>query len=158
MGQWTFGIMYGVRQSDVAAELYEEDTYERGLLNRWEIECRPLIEDHDANAHEWVMAKPGRRPYERMRGEERYVPRMEHDGRPNLLGFFVTVGASGRGGLPSMNDTAFAFSAKSLREDPRFALAYRNARRRWSRFARWATSQGVTLPRARLWITNTEVA
>ena len=41
---------------------------------------------------------------------------------------------------------------------PDGAEAYRNARRRWWRFVRWARTQGVELPRPRLWITGTEVA
>lgn len=148
MGQWTFGILYGIEEPSnivLRDDEYRAPIETRGLFDRWEHECKSLIEAHEEKHGAWT-------------GTARYVPDTEADGEPNLVGFFITAGASGKVGLPSMNDTAIPFSAKALREDPRFARAYRNARRRWNRFAKWATAQGVTLDKPRVWLTGTEVA
>ncbi len=155
MGQWTIGVLYGC-ESPEGVTLYDDDSDEGGLLDKCDGAFRDAILAHDEACTAKVMAKPGRMPYDYEDGRSRYVPDWETDGKPHLLGFWVAAGASGKNGLPSLNRKAVALEDIPTTEP--YARAYRNARRRWRRFARWAKTQGVTLPKPRLYLTPTEVA
>ena len=158
MGKMTMGILLGVRVPD-GVELCN-DGDDSGLLDRWSLACRDRIVDHNRAVHSWVMSRPGRMPYMRISGAERYVPGWPPD--VDLIGFWIAAGASGLPGLPILGEwqspgyIPVGFSRAGVREA--YPRAYRNARIRWRRFARWAEAQGVTLPRATLWLTPTEVA
>jgi hypothetical protein len=158
MGQTTVGVLYGIKAPAgvvLRDERYRAPIATRGLLDRWEHECNALIEAHDEKLDAWVMAKPGRMPYQREDGTARYVPDHEYDGG-DLVGFWIAAGASGKDGLPRLR--TLVVSKEAIRTTEPYARAYRNARRRWRRFAKWAAAQGVTLPKPRLWVTETEVA
>lgn len=154
MGQTTIGILYGVKAHD-GLVLYSEDG-DSGLIERWQHECSALIKAHQAKVDAKVVSTPGMMPWMLERGEARYVPDCEWESNPPLFGFWVAAGASGKNGLPNLNYLSVPLA--DLRTTEPYARAYRNARRRWARFARWARAQGVDLPEARLWMTMTEVA
>ncbi len=155
MGQMTIGILFGVAVPG-GLVLYDDEDYEKGLLDRWQAANADAI----TARQEWITARVmsgcGKMPYEFESGDDRIVPDMESDSRPQLLGFWVCAGASGKNGLPNLHYLAVPLAA--IRTTEPYARAYRNARRRWWRFVRWARTQGVDLPRPRLWITPTEVA
>lgn len=77
MGQITTGIMWGVRVPEGVC-MWDDENF-AGLLDRWCDECEPLIGAHDAKVEAWVAAKPGRMPWHRMDGRDRYVPDYEPD-------------------------------------------------------------------------------
>jgi len=155
MGQMTVGILYGVRWPE-GLVLYSDEEGEKGLLDRWYDANREAI---DAR-YEWIkarcMAKPGTMPYQFEGGSARIIPDAEYDNDPPLMGFWICAGASGKDGLPRMESLAMP-TAKVRTVEP-YAKAYRNARRRWGRFARWARAQGVEVGKPRLWRAETEVA
>lgn len=153
MGQMTYGVLLGCAQPE-GVNLYDEDydapMERRGLLNRWEKQvCASKIEALTRS----LAARNLRGGH--WRAERCYVPVLEYDA--DLLGFWCAVGASGKEGLPSLQEP-FALSTKAFREHPTYAKAYRKARRRWRRFARWAATQGVSLPKATLYLARVEVA
>ena len=158
MGQMTVGILFGVRAPE-GVELFS-DSLERGanegLLDRWSRECEALIDAHRAMVNAKVRATPGVMPYHFEGAHDRYVPDAMHDNDPYLIGFWICAGASGKDGLPHMENLAMPTS--KVRTVEPYAKAYRNAKRRWSRFAKWARAQGVDLPKPRLWRAETEVA
>ena len=153
MGQITIGILFGV-QAPEGVELYSDDS-ESGLLERWYDRNAAAI----AARRQWIdrrcMSVPGTMPWQFESGEQRIVPDLETETETPMLGFWVAAGASGKSGLPYLGA---AVPLSAIRTTEPYARAYRNARRRWWRFVRWARTQGVELPRPRLWITQTEVA
>lgn len=154
MGQTTIGILFGVQEPE-GVELYSDDG-ESGLLERWQAENIAAIIARRRWIDEQCMDRPGTMPYEFESGEARIVPDLETETGTPMLGFWVAAGASGKDGLPNLLNLPVPLAA--LRTTEPYARAYRNARRRWWRFVRWARTQGVELPRPRLWITGTEVA
>mgnify|MGYP000853175546 CR=1 FL=1 len=152
MGQMTYGVLLGCKMPE-GVTLYDDEydtpMEKRGLINRWQDACA----DNIAALKEKLEARGARGMFWRAKGC--YVPDLEYDS--GLLGFWCAVGASGKEGVPFLEE-AFALSAKAFREHAVYGKAYRKARRRWRRFARWAATQGVTLPKARLYLTMTEVA
>lgn len=132
MGQMTVGIMLGVHEPD-GVEMLDEEHFEAGLLDRW----RRVVE---TSAFPFSVR----------------VPELENDGDPPRVGFWICVGATGRDGLPRLLDLRMPLA--QVRTDPRYESAYRAARRRWVRFARWAHAQGVELGNPRLMRVDTEVA
>jgi hypothetical protein len=165
MGQMTMGILLGVRAPE-GVEMHS-DEHEHALLDVWYEACRGDIRAHDARVNAWVMAKPGRMPYQRTDGCERYIPDSDYD--TGLVGFWVAAGASGKNGLPALGAwqrpgyIAVPMSAAGAREA--FPKAYRNARARWRRFREWCSAHR-DLPGAEylattsptLWLAPTEVA
>lgn len=156
MGQMTVGIMLGIEVPEGLA-LHDEDwdkPYDQhmGLLDRWERACEDEVQALQAKLDAKVRA--GKMAPWDARADKRYIPDEAHDGTPQLLGFWVAVGASGEGGVPSLGTAPLG----SIRTTEPYAKGYQRARRRWWRFARWARAQGVTLPKPRLWIAETEVA
>lgn len=157
MGQTTVGILFGVRSpEDVELRDEESDDEPTGLLDRWERECVQLIAAHDDNRDALIRATPGLMPYEVEDGTARYVPDVEYDSDPPVFGFWIAVGASGKAEVPSLEN--LAMPAARVKTDERFVKAYCSAKRRWSRFARWARAQGVEVGKPRLWRVETEVA
>lgn len=166
MGQTTMGIMWGVRVPEGVALVTDESD---GLFDVWaQGDARSLIDAHDAKVRAWAAAKPGRYPWRRMDGRDRYVPQEEWDA--GVCGFFVAVGASGREGIPSLGGW------KSLGYTPvemtragvklAFPKAYRNAVARYARFRRWcaenrgfvAGAEHFATTKPTLWLVPTEVA
>lgn len=136
MGQSTFAVLYGIAEEGL--DLGSED---EGTLCAWHQECADKIKAYDKRHGSW-------------RGEAAYIPNRPYEASLPLLGFYIAVGASGKRGVPSLE--AFTLSRAGVREA--FPDGYKAARRRWRRFAKWAATQGVTLPKARLYLTETEVA
>ena len=148
MGQWTTGLLYGCEKpSGVDWYGEEEDSPPdyRGVSRA----CAEAFADEIA-----ALSKSGKlKNYER--AEKRFVPDWETCGDADLLGFWVAAGASGKPGCPSLNR---AVPVAEIRTCKAYRVAYKNARVRWRRFAKWAASQGIVLPKARLYLTETEVA
>jgi hypothetical protein len=159
------GILWGVRVPDTIT--LRDDSDNSGVLDRWDYECTDLIAAHDAETAAWVQAKPGRMPWRRTSGVRRYVPDWPSD--VHMAGFWIAVGASGEGGLPTLGGwqspgyIPVAMSPSGVREV--FPKAYRNARARWRRFREWANAHreiagcdhfATTAPS--LWLLPTEVA
>lgn len=89
--------------------------------------------------------------------EDAYVPRRPNpdDAKPDdLVGFYVCRGYHDHAESHQLP----AVSLAEMRVDERTARVIRRCRRRWSRFARWARSQGVEFGKTRIWRTRTEVA
>jgi len=152
MGQMTYGVLLGCAMPEGVTlydDEYDAQMEKRGLINRWQDACAGNI----AALKEKLEARGARGML--WRAKDCYVPDLEYDA--NLLGFWCAVGASGKEGVPSLEEP-FALSAKAFREHPTYAKAYRKARRRWRRFARWAATQGVALPKPKLHLAMTEVA
>lgn len=152
MGQMTVGILYGCKPPK-GVLLHDEEAYESGLFDRWYKASAAAIEAAQAKINAECQANPGmgyRLAY------EEFEPAHELDGDVELLGFWIAAGASGKSGLPRLETPTP--NAKRLCAREPYATAYRNAVERWGRFAAWAATQGVKLPRAKLWVTQTEVA
>lgn len=154
MGQMTVGIMLGVESPENIRDADWSKPYNQHtkLLDRWERECAVRIDALRTKLRAKVAE--GRMHSWDAHAEERYIPDVTHDGERDLLGFWIAVGASGKGGIPTLGTVALG----AVRTTEPYAKAYQRARRRWWRFARWARTQGVTLPKPRLWIAETEVA
>lgn len=148
------------------AELWDDENF-AGLLDRWCDECEPLIDAHDAKVEAWVAAKPGRMPWRRMDGRDRYVPDYEPDA--GVAGFWIAAGASGKDGLPILDEwkspgyTPVEMTRAGVRSA--FPKAYRNAVARWARFRRWcdthrdlAGAEHFAQTAPSLWLVPTEVA
>ena len=151
MGQLVIGIMLGVRPPEGVELRDEESDAPAGLLDRWEDTCRGAIDR--------LQAKLNADPQHggECTAAERYVPDVVWD--EDALGFWVAVGVEGRTGLdgyPSLPRTSAP--ARIVKEDETYAPAYKAARRRWARFARWARGLGVELGKPRLMRVETEVA
>lgn len=158
MGQLTVGILYGCKIPDDVLLLTEDAEVDgdEGLLDRWAEVNRAEIEAADKAVEGACALYPGVMPYEFESGCDRFVPDMEYDGGEPLMGFWIAAGASGKNGIPRLR--ALVVDAKKLSTEEPYAKAYRKAVERWDRFAAWAKSRGVKLPKARLWVTQTEVA
>ena len=165
MGQTTMGIMWGVRVPEGVC-MWDDENF-AGLLDRWCDECEPLIDAHDAKVEAWVAAKPGRMPWRRMDGRDRYVPDYEPDA--GVAGFWVAAGAGGKDGLPILDEwkspgyTPVEMTRAGVRSA--FPKAYRNAVARWARFRRWcdahrdlAGAERLAQTAPSLWLVPTEVA
>ena len=151
MGQWTIGLMYGcplpegVRWHGDAEPSGDGYVWKDGM----EDTCRKAFA-----AEIEAFEKSGKVP-RFGRAERRYVPDLETEQGANVLGFWVAAGASGKAGCPSLNRSV---PVAEIRTCKAYRRAYKNARIRWRRFARWAATQGIALPKARLWLLETEVA
>lgn len=131
--------------------------FKDALFYKWERACADKIK----------AVSEGGKLARHERPESRFVPGTEYVERRGpyparkvlsamtLMGFWVAAGASGKPGCPYFGG---AVPLSGLAESAQYAAAANRARLRWSRFARWARKQGVKLPRARLYLTETEVA
>lgn len=133
MGLMTHALLYGIEQPE-GVDFYGDHG---GLLREWKAKHQERIDRHSAR-YGWG------------RGENAYIPQDPYRSDDNLLGFLVAVG-TGEDGIPALEGCALA----EVREV--YATSYKRARRRWRRFARWCAGKGITLPRARLYLTETEV-
>lgn len=72
---------------------------------------------------------------------------------PWLVGYWLALGGSGMESVDYLGDPAKPLDAYAK------GAAYQRAKRAWDRFAKWARAEhGLKLPRAKLWLTATEVA
>jgi hypothetical protein len=142
MGQTINVLMYGCR---IPEELDVEE-----LIEKWGQVISPKVEAYELwlrsrSNSSWTIAKHA------------FVPKspMPDDARPDaLLGFFVC-----RGDYDSAESHRFpAMTFAEMQRTEPMASVLKRCRRRWSRFQRWARTQGVTLGKARVWRTRTEVA
>lgn len=158
MGQMTVGILYGCKPPKglVLRDDFAETPEDAGLLYRCDMAFNDQIAARQAEIDAACMATPGTMPYEFEGASAVFVPDWETDAEEELIGFWVAAGASGKNGLPTLG--LIPVNAKRLCAREPYATAYRNAVERWDRFAAWAATQGVKLPRAKLWVTQTEVA
>lgn len=165
MGQTTMGILWGVTVPK-GIVLMDDDT-DNGVLDHFDRACVELIDAHDAKRGAWVKAKPGRMPWHRVSGRDRYVPDWPPD--VNVVGFWIAAGASGKDGLPDLMEWQRPgyIPVEMTRAGVRavFPTAYRNARARWRRFRVWCDANrnvpgaehfAQTAPS--LWLLPTEVA
>lgn len=74
---------------------------------------------------------------------------------PDLIGFWVAVGASGKKDCPSLDK---GFRLHGFCNVPAYRTAFRRAFRAWGHFAKWAATQGYTFDAPELWLVETEVA
>lgn len=141
MGQSVNALLYGVRIPD-GIDL-------EALRDRWADYIAPKVEAFDAR----LQGKPG---YAWWRAEQAYVPKSPcpDDAMPdNLIGFYVC-----RGHYDDASSHRFpAMTFAEMRKRPPTATIIKRCRRRWSRFARWARTQGVEFGKPRIWQTRTEV-
>lgn len=140
MGQMTTGIMVGIIEPDGM------DLYGAGVISKWEKACGKEIK---------ALEKSGTLAiYER--AASRFVPDMEGCANVSLCGFWIAVGASGKGGVADMPAALDMLAIESI--EP-YATAIVTARERWQRFAAFAWEHtSVALPPARLLLADTEVA
>jgi hypothetical protein len=160
----TIGILWGVAAPetvDLRCDEFNGSEGESGLLDIWEHECSDAIEAHNVAREAWAAAKPLRLLGDRIGGRDRYVPHYDPDSRPLLLGFWIALGTRGAAGVPPINaglpgaSRAVVLSAAGVCDA--HPVAYRNARRRWRRFARWsAEERGVVFPTACLWLAQAD--
>ena len=141
MGQQTFAILYGIEQPE-GVDLFGEDG-DDGLVGEWEKACGARIRRYEE--------RHPRTSWQMPRGSDVYVPDSPYESHVGLLGFYVAVGASGKAGIPALEGCALA----DVRTE--YADSYKAARRRWGRFAKWCRAEGIVLPKARLYLTETEV-
>ena len=167
MGQTTIGILFGVQEPE-GVELYSDDG-ESGLLERWQAENIAAIIARRRWIDEQCRARPGTMPYEFESGEARIVPDLETETGTPMLGFWVAAGASGKDGLPILDEwkspgyTPVEMTRAGVRSA--FPKAYRNAVARWARFRRWcdahrdlAGAERLAQTAPSLWLVPTEVA
>lgn len=141
MGQSSQAIMYGVPETKGADFHGEEDD---GLFERYRKARAVEIADFD-KAH---PRKSWRDPH----GEDVIVPQSPCESDLPAAGFYVACGGSGMAGIPYLEATAVDEIATT------YAESYAEAVKRWDAFAAWCADQGVTLPPAKLYLTETETA
>lgn len=146
MGQTTYAVLYGV---EIPKDLPIHDDWSNdrevpGLLSRWLDAIQDKVTSYDKRHPNRHWSKPD--------GHAVYVPGTPYEATLQLVGFYVAVGASGRAGVPYLT----GFPLHDLRA--KFPDAYKAARRRWRRFAKWAAAQGHVMPKARVYLTEMEVA
>lgn len=137
MGQNTYALMFGVEDGP------EVDWAGEEIIGEWGKVCADKIKA-------WEKRHPHkswRDPY----GRDVYVPATTYEADPPLVGFYIAVGASGKAGIPNLEGCAIG-DVKA-----HYADAYKAARRRWRRFAKWATAKGIALPKARIFLTEAEI-
>lgn len=145
MGQSIDVLLYGVRiPGGVDLE---------SLCEKWEEHVHPKV----ANYEERLRGRGMAACFSWRLARQAYVPECPcpDDADPDdLVGFFVC-----RGDNDSASSHRFpAMTFAEMRRTEPTAAIIKRCRRRWSRFARWARSQGVELSKARIWRTRTEVA
>jgi hypothetical protein len=138
----TYALLYGVEHPE-GADLFGEDGDE-GLIGKWEDACADRIDRFETKHPQGSWRDPD--------GRDVYVPDSPYESTIPLIGFYVAVGASGKAGVPGLEGFALT-GAKA-----KYADAYKAARRRWRRFTKWCATQGIIMPKARLYLTETEVA
>ena len=141
MGQMTYALLYGIEHPE-GVDLFGEGIGSGGLMREWENACKPQIDAFVARC---------KRHESRFGARDRYIPDSPYQSTLPLLGFYVAAGASGMTGIPYLE----GFAISEVRD--LYAKECKNARRRWRRFAKWCASKGITLPKARLYLTETEV-
>lgn len=140
MGKNTLGIMYGVVIP--RAELYDEEELGYPLFDKAYDYFSKKI-DAVKNLDDYEMA------------QSRYIPEFNvHDGKM-LIGFWVAVGASGKGGIPYLGDGFLPMD--DIGQNPEFKKSLKKAQDRWNRFDNWA-SREIIFPPADTWLAQTEVA
>jgi hypothetical protein len=142
MGQNTYALMFGVEECDEIDWSGEDG--DSGIIGEWGKVCAEKIKA-------WEKRHP-RKSWSDPYGRNVYVPATTYEADPAIVGFYIAVGASGKAGVPNLEGCAVG-NVKG-----RYPEAYKAARRRWRRFAKWATAKGVALPKARIYLTETEVA
>lgn len=105
------------------------------------------LESWEDGWYEVIGTKDGYNP--------RKGPRLAAPEAPDIIGFWVAVGASGKRGVPILDDVA----TDDIRRHPEIGPAYGAAVAAWAPFAAWMMKKHlVTLPEPRLWLVQTEVA
>ena len=134
MGQMTVGIMWGAPLPK-GVKAYDDEADDGGLFERY---TEHAVGEYTERGDWW-----GRRTKE--------VP-AESEER-NVAGFWIALDCGGdEYGVGEVKDAPLSKAPTTYR------AALRKAKARWSKFAAWARTQGVKLPRARLWLATTEVA
>ncbi len=94
--------------------------------------------------------------YKAGRGPKPATPTGDAD-MPDLIGFWVAVGASGEDGYPYL-DQSFPLNLAGFLTVPEYKKAYDRAQKAWTKFAAWAEKKGHKFGEPRLWLVQTEVA
>lgn len=150
MGQTTQAIFYGVREAEGAWPVDEDG--EMAALRPWTKVNAKAIEARRAALGAAIRSGEVR-PYE-VDADGEFVPERVY-GTACFVGFFVACGASGRPNAVALDEPV---ALDEIATTEPYAGAYRRAVARWDAFAAWAQSTGLTLPPARLWLCETEVA
>jgi len=130
MGQTVMGVMLGVEAASIEAKGVElHNDGETGLLERWERE--------GDKGH---------------KGRGRFRLRHTFEADPEVFGYFVACDHGDENGVDDLDGRAVR-----LDEFAR-GKGFVRAQAAWKRFAAWAKTQGVTLPKPALWLVPTEVA
>ena len=145
MGRSINVLLYGVRIPDgLDYEALEE------LCGKWSDHVEPRVEAFEKRL-------PQDDPCSGSLARQAYEPEwpMPDDAKPdNLIGFYICRGY--HDDAESHQFPAMTFA--EMRTRPPTAAIVKRCRRRWSRFARWARTQGVEFGKPRIWRTRTEVA
>jgi hypothetical protein len=142
MGQRAQAIMYGVPEIK-GVDFYGEDG-DGGLVGGY----------RDARADD-IAAYERKHPRKSWRdpdAEDLFIPQEPYESPIPVAGFYVACAGSGKAGVPFLEPTAVDDIATT------YADSYAAAVKRWDAFAAWCAEQGVTLPPARLYLTETETA
>ncbi len=145
MGQQCSGILWGIEppsnvdfNGDLGIVPYEQCMFQRFM--------RAMSTDIEATMERLACS--------RWDVQKRFLPDHNRITDVRLLGFWVAVGGSGMDGIPYL-DTLPLVDIATMKP---YACAAKNARVRWRRFANWCMNDGITLPKAQLWMTITETA
>lgn len=133
MGQVVRAVLYGCPVPD--GVYLRDDPNGDGLLDKWETEAMPKFDDVGFDG--WWKAL------------SLTVPRCDEG---NLFGFYVA------GVREDCNDDGERMTGVVDLDALAATDRAKRAVERWDRFATWAASQGIVLPKARLYLTETEVA
>lgn len=143
MGQTTHGILYGVKaDNNREPDAYAGEDGDGGLLGDYATHCKPMVAALATRLQKTTWSL-----------QHRFAPDAEWIGSEDarFIGFWISRGAS-EGGL----EGAVLMSTKAVRL--KYPKAYRRARRRWRRFAKFCEQRCFPLQRAQLWLVETEVA
>lgn len=141
MGQRAYALLWGIKPPE-GVNFHGESYDERGagLLSlarkRWSAE---IAEINKARKSGW----------EDPTGDDEYIPATPYEADPDLIGFYVAVGGHDEAGIPYLSGFPLD-DVQSIYGD-----ALEAAKKRWERFAFWALAEGVALPEAQLWLTET---
>jgi hypothetical protein len=74
---------------------------------------------------------------------------------PDGIGYWVAVGASGKDGVPYLEDP---FPLTDIASVPEYREAAAKAALDWQKFAVWAKGKGIALDEPKLWLVEVEVS
>lgn len=141
MGQRTFGLLYGVPEGGLYLHAGDGEGALPGLLDRWREKIDTQI-DREAR----ILSKY------RWDVEPSFVPQRVWG--QSIFGLWIALGVQGDHGIQPLTTIAL----ESLEDSEAYMDSIARVKSRWGEFARWAATEGASLPTARIYLALSEIA